>query len=172
MNLSPETDSIAFAFNTGELWSIDTSVLRMAAKKRHLYFLDIARTLVPKLREYGQFLRSLGIQPPFKWIAGLEGVKGWRLQVPPPPNHISTSPGDTCFRDVVEADGTYDPAQPPAMAGCYCSSLSFSEGAARRYPTPHREGSSSLPMEISDSSPADATYGTLSSPCADKPARH
>ncbi|MGO9316244.1 MAG: hypothetical protein ACLPXT_15990 [Terracidiphilus sp.] len=116
MNLSLATDSIAFAFNTGELWSIDTSVLGMAAVKRHLYFLDIARTLIPMLREYGQFLCSLGIQPPFKWIAGLEGIKGWRLQVPPPPHHISTSAGDTCFKDVVEASGTYDPAQPPAIS--------------------------------------------------------
>jgi hypothetical protein len=116
ISLSPETDSVAFAFNTGEVWSIDTSVLGMAAARRHLYFLDIARTLVPKLREYGQYLCSLGIQPPLKWIAGLEGVKGWRLQIPPPPNHISTSAGDTCLKDVVEAKGIYDPAQPPAMA--------------------------------------------------------
>ncbi len=116
MNLSPETDSIAFAFNTGELWSIDTSVLGIATRKKHLYFLDIARTLVPNLREYGRFLCGLGFLPPFKWIAGIEGVKGWRLQVPPPPNHISTSAGDPCFKSVVEADGTYDPAQPPASA--------------------------------------------------------
>lgn len=116
VNLPPETDSIAFAFNTGALWSIDTSVLGVATTKRHLYFLDIARTLVPKLREYGQFLCSLGLPPPLKWIAGIEGVKGWRLQVPPPPNHISISPGDSCFKDVVEADGLYDPAQPPAVA--------------------------------------------------------
>jgi hypothetical protein len=116
VNLPPDSDSIAFAFNTGELWSIDTSVLGIAAKKKHLYFLDIARTLVPKLREYGQFLLSLGLQPPFKWIAGIEGVKGWRLQVPPPPNHIITSPGESCFKDVVEADGTYEPSQPPAAA--------------------------------------------------------
>lgn len=116
VNLPPETDSIAFAFNTGELWCIDTSVLGIAAKKKHLYFLDIARTLVPKFREYGQFICSLGLQPPIKWIAGIEGIKGWRLQVPPPPNHISISPGDTCFKDVVEAEGTYDPTQPPALA--------------------------------------------------------
>lgn len=116
MNLPPETDSIAFAFNTGELWSIDTSVLGIAITKKHLYFVDIFRTLVPKLREYGQFLSSLGLQTPLKWVAGIEGVKGWRLQVPPPPNHINISPGDPCFKDVVEADGTYDAAQPPAVA--------------------------------------------------------
>jgi hypothetical protein len=116
MSLLPETNSIAFAFNTGELWSIDTSVLDTAAVKKHLYFLGIARTLVPKLREYGQYFCSLGIQPPFKWIAGLEGIKGWRLKVPPPTNHISTSPGQTCLKDLVEANGVYDPVQPPAMA--------------------------------------------------------
>lgn len=116
VNIPPKTDSIAFAFNTGELWSIDTSELGVAAGKRHLYFSSIARTLVPKLREYGQFLRVIGVEPPLKWVAGIEGVKGWRLQVPPPPNHISISSGDTCFKDVVEADGIYDPAQPPAVA--------------------------------------------------------
>jgi len=116
VNLPPDTDSIAFAFNTGELWSIDTSVLGIATTKKHLYFVDIVRTLAPKLREYAQFLLCLGLQPPFKWIAGIEGVKGWRLQVPPPPNHISISPGESCFKDVVEAEGTYDPMHPPAAA--------------------------------------------------------
>ena len=116
LNQSQDTDSIAFAFNTGELWSIDTSVLQMAREKKHLYFLDIARTLVPKLRDYGQLLRSLGVPPPFKWQAGLEGIKGWRLNVPPPPNHISIFPGDSCLKDVVDAEGTYDPTQPSAPA--------------------------------------------------------
>jgi hypothetical protein len=116
MNPSPETDSIAFAFNTGELWSIDTSVLGIAAGKRHLYFLDIAKTLVPRLREYGRFLCGLGLQPPFKWVAGIEKVRMWKLRVLPPPGDISVSADDPCFKDVVEADGTFDPAQPPGLA--------------------------------------------------------
>jgi TIR domain len=110
-----ETDSVAFAFNGGELWSIDTGVLQISGKK-HLYFLDIARTFLQRFRGYGGFLRCLGIEPPYKWIAGLEGGKGWRLNVPPPPNHISTSSGETCLNDLVLASGSYNPQEPAAMA--------------------------------------------------------
>jgi hypothetical protein len=81
-----------------------------------LYFLDIARTLLGRFRGLGGFLQCLGIVPPFKWISGLEGVEGWRLKVPPPPNHISTSSGETCLSDVVTASGTYNPDEPAAMA--------------------------------------------------------
>jgi pyrimidine deaminase RibD-like protein len=105
-----ETNSVAFAFNTGELWCVDTAVLQITGQ-RNLYFLDIARTLIQRLRGYGEFLQCLGIQPPFNWIAGLEGVKGWRLNCPPPPNYIATSPGETCLSDVVVASGTYNPAE-------------------------------------------------------------
>jgi len=110
-----ETDSVAFAFNTGEIWCVDTGVLQISGQK-HLYFLDIARTLLGRFRGLGGFFRCLGIVPPFKWIAGLEGVKGWRLNVPPSPNHISTSSGETCLSNVITAAGTYNPGEPAAMA--------------------------------------------------------
>jgi hypothetical protein len=108
-----ETNSVTFAFSTGEIWCVDTTVFQMTGGK-HLYFLDIARTLVQKFRGYGEFLRCLGVEPPYKWIAGLEGIKGWRLKVPPPTNH-STSPGETCLSDVVVVNGTYDLEQPAAL---------------------------------------------------------
>jgi hypothetical protein len=110
-----ETASVAFAFNTGEIWCTDTSLLQISRGK-NLYFLDIARTLLQKLRGYGKFLKCLEIQPPFRWIAGLEGVKGWMLRTPPPPNCISTSPGETCLTDVVCAEGSFDLQQPAAIA--------------------------------------------------------
>ena len=109
-----ETDSIAFAFLTGEIWCVDTGVLQISGRN-HLYFLDIARTLVQRFRSYGGFLQCLSIEPPYKWIAGLEGVNGWRLKVPPPPNHVSTSSGETCLSSVVVASGTYNPEEPAAM---------------------------------------------------------
>jgi hypothetical protein len=108
-----ETSSITFAFNTGEIWCVDTTVLQN--EKKHLYFLDIARTLSQKFRGYGEFLQCLGIQPPFNWMAGLEGVKGWRLKVPPPPNHVATSAGETCLSNIVFANGTYDLEHSPIM---------------------------------------------------------
>jgi hypothetical protein len=109
-----ETQSVIFAFTTGEIWCVDTTILGIMGQK-HLYFQEIARTLVSNFRGYGEFLRCLGIQPPFKWIAGVEGVKGWRLKVPPPPNHVSFSPGETCLSDTVVAEGTYDLQRTPAI---------------------------------------------------------
>jgi hypothetical protein len=114
-NFKPEaeTGSVTFAFSTGEMWCVDMTVLQNP--KKHLYFLDIARTLLQKFRGYGEFLQCLGIQPPFDWIAGLDGVKGWRLEIPPPPNRFGASPGETCLSNVVLANGTYDLEQPAAM---------------------------------------------------------
>jgi hypothetical protein len=109
-----ETASVTFAFHTGELWCIDTTVLQIAGRKE-LYFESIARALIQRLRGFGDFLQCLGVLPPFHWIAGLEGVKGRRLLTPPPANHVSTSPGETCLSDVVIASGSYDPQQPAAM---------------------------------------------------------
>jgi hypothetical protein len=102
-----ETTSVAFAFNTGEIWCVDTTLLQLG-EQSNLYFTEIARALIHRLRGYGEFLQCLGVQPPFDWIAGLEGVKGRRLKVPPPINHIATSPGETCLSDVVVASGSYD----------------------------------------------------------------
>lgn len=110
-----ETASVAFAFNTGEIWCIDTSLLQNSRGK-NLYFQAIARTLLQKFRGYGEFLKCLEIQPPFRWIAGLEGVKGWMLRTPPPPNHINISPGETCLNDIVCAEGSFDLQQPAAIA--------------------------------------------------------
>lgn len=93
------TTSVAFAFEAGEVWSVDTYLL--VDSQNSIYFLDIARHFIAGLQNYGVFLQSLGLEPPFDWIAGLEGVKGWRLQVPPPPNHISLFLGNTCLTAVV-----------------------------------------------------------------------
>jgi hypothetical protein len=109
-----ETSSVAFAFNTGEIWCVDTAVLQISGKK-HLYFLDIARTLFKRFRGYGDFLQCLGIRPPFDWIAGLDGIMGWRLKIPPPASRVTFSSGETCLSNVVLVNGTYDLKQPVAM---------------------------------------------------------
>src|SRR5262249_12797505 len=104
-----------FAFTTGEIWCVDTTLLNLMGHK-HLYFQQIARSLVANFRGYGQFLKCLGIEPPFKWIAGIEGVKGWKLQVPAPSNHFHLSPGKPCLSETVSAEGLYDLQQSPQLA--------------------------------------------------------
>ena len=80
-----------------------------------MYFLDIARKLVEKLSSYGRFLQCLGVQPPFNWAAGIEGVKGWTLQIPTQPNHINVFPGEKCLTNIIAATGTYDFEQPAGI---------------------------------------------------------
>jgi len=114
-NQETETKSVAFAFETGEIWSVDTSILNID-KRKNLYFLDIARAFVVGLHNYGLFLSNLGVEPPFGWIAGLEGVKGWRLQLPTPHGRASVFPGNSCLSESITANGSYDLKQTPGVA--------------------------------------------------------
>lgn len=110
-----ETRSVAFAFKSGEVWCIDTSVLHYS-RGNAVDVISIARTVLSRLRRLGDFLTCLGLSSPFRWIAGVEGVKGWLLKTPPPPNHVSTSVGEPFLTNVVSAEGTYDIQQPSAQA--------------------------------------------------------
>jgi len=105
-----ETASVAFAFTTGEIWCTDTTVIQMS-RGSILDFLSVARTLLPRFKGFGEFLKCLGLEPPFRWVAGLEGTKGWVLRTPPAANHASTSLGDTCLSNIVSCEGTYDAQQ-------------------------------------------------------------
>jgi hypothetical protein len=100
------TTSVAFAFEAGEVWSVDSSLF--IDSQNRIFFHTIAKVFIARLKNYGVFLQNLGLEPPFDWIAGLEGVKGWRLQVPPPPNHVSLFPGNTCLTEIITARGIYD----------------------------------------------------------------
>lgn len=71
-----ETSSVAFAFITGEVWSIDTTILNYDNK---IYVDEIAKYLVKSLPEYARFLENLGIKPPYRWIAGIERVARMEL---------------------------------------------------------------------------------------------
>jgi hypothetical protein len=103
-----ETSSVAFAFKTGELWAIDTSLL--AAASADLLAVDIENLFTERLEQYGGFLTSLGLQPPYHWIAGITAIKGRRLQRPPPPGQfwIPGWPSPQCLTETIETAGEYD----------------------------------------------------------------
>jgi hypothetical protein len=62
-----------------------TRRLTCAPKVRKiLYFMDIAPNLIRRFGEYVTFLRNLGLKPPFRWIAGFEGISKMTLEFPPP----------------------------------------------------------------------------------------
>jgi hypothetical protein len=118
--LSPdarETNSVAFAFETGEVWSIDIWLL--AGAPADLLVVDIERIFNQRLQEYGQFLSRLDLQPPYRWIAGITGVKNRRLRYPPSPGQMwwnPSGPGSQCLSETVKKNGEYDGTQTPSSA--------------------------------------------------------
>jgi hypothetical protein len=97
------SDSIAFVFKTGEIWSIDA--YRLTAKKNDIPFLE--EVFSSHLEGYVELLQSLDLKFPFRWIAGMTGVKGRHLYVPPPPKHMNIGDGPTCFAETIETEGLY-----------------------------------------------------------------
>ncbi|MDO8451838.1 MAG: hypothetical protein Q7S76_03130, partial [bacterium] len=105
------TGSIAFAFETGEVWSIDTLLLSYKED-----WIPPENYFTTAITRYARFLRELGIEGPYRWIAGMEGVKGRRLYIPPPPNHISFGAEPICVADIIQEEGTYDGGDNPISA--------------------------------------------------------
>jgi hypothetical protein len=111
---SPETPSVAFAFETGEIWSIDTTL--MDIDHNLLLSVEIEKQYTRCLESYGRFLQCLKIPVPYRWIAGLEGVKMRELAIPPPPNHMNIGHGPVCRADLIMEEGTYDTRESAAAA--------------------------------------------------------
>ena len=103
---SPITmDSVTFAFRTGEVWSTDVGFL--ALDEHRLYYSDIEQTFVAALGRFRTFLRNLGVDGPYRWRAGLVGVRGRRLGYAPPPGRTWLGDaGPICAGDLVEKTGT------------------------------------------------------------------
>jgi hypothetical protein len=101
-----QTTSVAFAFESGEVWGIDTTFLQ--------YSPDLIPFLEPYftkcLESYGRFLAGVGVVPPYQWIAGLVGVLDRRLQFPPTEGQMRIPgwPGPRCLVDMVVEEGPYD----------------------------------------------------------------
>jgi hypothetical protein len=99
------TQGVAFAFVTGEVWGIDTFVLNL---NNSIYFMDIAPQLIRRFGEYVTFLRNLGLKPPFRWIAGFEGISKMTLEYPSPPGFSRFGSGPICMSNTVADGGFYE----------------------------------------------------------------
>jgi hypothetical protein len=100
--------SVAFAFETGEIWSVDMAMY--GYDKEHIFYGQIAEAYKNALTRYSQFLRDLGFSPPFRWEAGMIGAYKRKLQYEPPPGKhwVAGHPGRVCLNDVIQADGEDD----------------------------------------------------------------
>jgi hypothetical protein len=106
------TPSVAFAFETGEVWSVDTAYLQ--SRDNVIPFLEDA--FIKQFNDYSQYIASLGIDPPYRWICGLEGIGGFRLKVPVPTGHIWPWEDPQCLSANIVKEGEYDGKQTPTSA--------------------------------------------------------
>lgn len=111
-----KTDYVTFAFETGEVWAISTFPLR--THPSDLRVVDVERMLTEALLPYARFLTKLGINSPYKWIAGVTGVRGRELQYPVAP-YRERIPGwgsHKCVSNEISSEGSYDMVQSPHSA--------------------------------------------------------
>jgi hypothetical protein len=100
-------------FQTGEIWSIDTSWL--SYPEHHLPFIEERFNM--RFTEYARFLEALGVTPPYHWAAGVTGVKGRQLDVPVPPGYVRLGRHNSlCLSETIEAEGRYESGQAPSEA--------------------------------------------------------
>jgi hypothetical protein len=97
-----ETGSLAYAFETGEVWSVDTDLL---AHGKTIPFLE--KLYAERLADYARFLRAIGAERPYSWIAGITGVLDRYLDFPPGPGgmRVVGAHGPTCSVDIISEGG-------------------------------------------------------------------
>jgi hypothetical protein len=112
-----ETPSVAFAFETGEVWAVDTWLLA-AGSGDQLFASEIEKAFTTCLRAYARFLGGLGMTPPYHWIGGITGAKHRRLHFPPPQGQMRNHPmwQDECLSEQISTEGTYASGQTPTSA--------------------------------------------------------
>jgi hypothetical protein len=110
------TNAAVFAFKTGEVWSIDSYVLDAMARDGNNTIPSIEDDFRQSLEEYGDFLLRLGVNPPFRWLAGMENLKGRGLIDPTGRMAAFRGPIGRCISDVVVEEGLYHPANSPARS--------------------------------------------------------
>jgi hypothetical protein len=109
-----ETNSVAFAFETGEVWAIDTWLL--GTHPSELFVGEIEKEWTKRLEDYASFLQRLGLHPPYRWIAGVTGANHRRLQFPAPQGRVPGWPGPECLSEQITIEVIYDGEQPTTSA--------------------------------------------------------
>jgi hypothetical protein len=110
------TSAAVFTFKTGEVWSIDSYLLEAMSAHGNNAIPTLEKEFQNALKQYGEFLLRLGLEPPFRWIAGMENLKGRGL--------IDTfgrlagfrGPSGYCISDVVVEEGFHHPGDSPAKS--------------------------------------------------------
>ncbi len=105
-------DLVSFVFSRGEVWGVDAHSLSTSKGKGIPPIIE--KHMQRGLAGYGDFLKRLGIKPPFRWIAGMEGIEGEPLCVPTIPHnyHAYADGVGKCEVDSLCAEGWFHHAPP------------------------------------------------------------
>jgi hypothetical protein len=91
---------LVYAFTSGEIWSLDTTLLQASTTR---IFFD-PQSYVSALIQFSAALKRLGVSGPYRWIAGIDGMKGRHLS-PTGSKRLQVSPA--CLAEQVIVEGLY-----------------------------------------------------------------
>jgi hypothetical protein len=100
-----QVETILTIFSSGEIWSTDTRQVVLSRSDR-LIPLSI-RQFTDSLKAYADFLLDMGLEPPYRWFAGMEGLDGRRVPVPSLDGPFS--PRGYCITDQIQKEGRFSP---------------------------------------------------------------
>jgi hypothetical protein len=101
------TPTIAFAFETGEVWAINTSLLEDTRGQNILPVDAIEKEMIECLIAWKEFFRRLALSPTYRWSAGVEGVRGRRFHTAKN-ELIQTYGGHQCLANEIRYEGDFD----------------------------------------------------------------
>jgi hypothetical protein len=100
---------VVIVFTSGEVWAVDACTLDSLTRNGQNAILLQEELIAEALGRYSAFLTKLGINPPHRWIAGLQGVKDRGIIIPRCPGTISLNPGPRgiCLIDNIICEGDH-----------------------------------------------------------------
>jgi hypothetical protein len=120
--------ALVYTFTTGELWTVDTYWLESLRGENRNTVPNVDQQFRQTLKDYADFMRNLGIKPSYRWVAGMEDLKGRDLFVPAPPGLRQRA--QTRFL-LADGDGA-DHGREYQPRACLRSPAAASPGARRR----------------------------------------
>jgi len=102
-----EATAVAFLFRSGEVWCVDTNVVRTGFNNHdYVNTAEIRKHLPRMLESYTAILSRLGVSAPYHWQFGLEGVDGFEVSYDTT-NHRSLYSLPRLTTDVLLVEGVY-----------------------------------------------------------------
>ncbi|MFZ0954036.1 MAG: hypothetical protein WAN17_17325 [Candidatus Sulfotelmatobacter sp.] len=125
--LTEPTGSLVYVFTDGEVWTINTLFL---ALRPDLLLLEEGK-FVKSLEQCSNFLKGLNIPGPYRWVAGMEGVKNRHLRE----DRFGRRTG-ICLVNIIEEEGVLKSGDDPQKAIEPFFEEVFDKCGLRRRPDP------------------------------------